>query len=420
VAHASFSPVCRDREGRIWIATKLGAAVVRPEEWRRRREVERPPKVHLQEVEINDRPVARYVSGAPEGAGLRGIVVPPGPRRVEFRYIGIDLTAPEEVRYRYRLEGYEDGWTEAGDRAVAVYPDLPPGSYVFRVAAAGRYGLWNEEGAAATLTVRPLWWERTGTRVLAVLVVLALLTLGYVYRLSQIKAKTALQEEFSRALIWSQEAERKRLASELHDGLGHELLVLKGGIDRELKRAGAEDADRDSALSAKAREVIHRVREISHDLRPPELERYGIVPALESAALATAELTGIELAIELDAPERRLRPVVEISLFRIAQEALSNMARHSDASEGRVVLSHTEATMVLTIEDDGRGFDPAGVERTRRGPGLGLAGMEERAHLLGGTWECKSEPGNGTRITVTVPMLFREGEVAGFGGRAAS
>lgn len=406
VAQSGYSPVCRDREGRIWIATKLGAAVLRPEEWKRRRATKRPPEVHLQEVRVNDRLVSQFNSGVSGGTALRDIVVPPGPRRVEFRYIGIDLASPEEVRYRYRLEGYEGGWTEAGERAVAVYPDLPPGRYVFRVAAAGRYGLWNEQGAGATLTVLPLWWERTTTRVVAVLLVLGLLTLAYIYRLSQIKAKTRMQEEFSRALIWSQEAERKRLASELHDGLGHELLVLKGGIDRELKH-GAADAATGSALSAKAREVINRVREISHDLRPPELERYGIGPALESLALATAELTGIELVIQLDPPARRLRPVVEISLFRIAQEALSNMARHSDASEGSVVLSHAVETITLVIEDDGRGFDPAGVERTRGGPGLGLSGMEERAHLLGGAWECKSEAGKGTRMTVVLPLLYR-------------
>ena len=119
-----------------------------------------------------------------------------------------------------------------------------------------------------------------------------------------------------------------------------------------------------------------------------------------------------EEEVEVSLAER-LRPVVEISLFRIAQEALSNMARHSDASEGRVELSHDAESITLMLEDDGRGFDPTGVERARRGPGLGLAGMEERVHLLGGTWQCKSEPGNGTRITVTVPVLYREGEVEG-------
>ena len=407
VAQANFSPVCQDRGGNIWIATKQGAAMLHPDEWRRRRESGQAPQVHIQEIELNDRLVAEFISGAADDNELRTITASPGPRRVEFRYIGIDLASPDEVRYRYRLEGYEDGWTDAGDRVVALYPDVPPGRYVFRVAASGRYGQWSGVGAGAVLTVQALWWERTTTRVAALALGIALLSMLYAYRLRQIKAQTRMQEEFSRALIWSQEGERKRLAKELHDGLGHELLVLKGGIDRVLVKGEVSEDGRAEALSAKAGEVIHQVREISHDLQPPELERFGIGPALESLAHATAELTGIELAIELDPPGRRLQPVVEISLFRIAQEALSNMARHSDASEGRVVLTHPEGRIRLEIEDDGRGFDPAVVERTRGNAGLGLSGMEERSHLLGGTWECKSAPGKGTRLTVALPLLYR-------------
>ena len=137
------------------------------------------------------------------------------------------------------------------------------------------------------------------------------------------------------------------------------------------------------------------------------MERFGVGPALEGLVHATAELTGVDLTSELDPPEQRLRPVIEISLFRIAQEALSNLARHSDASEGRVMLSHTEEAIHLIIEDDGRGFDSATVERVRGGTGWGLSGMEERAHLLGGTWECKTEPGRGVRMTVILPLLYR-------------
>jgi signal transduction histidine kinase len=115
----------------------------------------------------------------------------------------------------------------------------------------------------------------------------------------------------------------------------------------------------------------------------------------------------MELEVDIHPPEQRLRRAIEITLFRIAQEALSNMARHSDASEGRLVLKTEGDEVILLIEDDGRGFDHSGGGRTGGGTGLGLSGMEERTRLLGGTWTCKSEPGQGTRVMAKLPLHYR-------------
>lgn len=397
IIQATNSPMTRDRSGRIWISTSQGVAAVNPNDWSPPR---LSPRAHIQEVFVDDGLVRDFISGISDGFTEPPIVVPPGRRRVEFRFAAVEFASPESVRYRYRLDGYDDRWTEAGQRTSTVYPELPPGEYGFRVAATAGQGLWREEDSTLVISVKPLWWERRSAHILGGIGLTGLLYCSYFIRLRQVKERTRLQEDFARALIRSQETERQRLANDLHDSLGHELLVLKGDLDRA---AVHDENDQLRPISEKAGAAIQMVREISHNLRPPELERFGIGPALESMAHATEAATGIHMDAEIQTLDRRLDPDMELGLFRIAQEALSNMAKHSDASEGKLVFRTTDDHIDLIIEDDGRGFDFPSEGRS----GLGLVGMKERALLLGGTVECLSRRTKGARVMVSLPPMYR-------------
>lgn len=393
------NPLVLDRKGRVLLVSRRGAAAIDPKERRRTEEEAWDSLTQIQTVLVNDVIVHDFIRSDFAIAGNL-IEVDPGPRRVEFEYAAVHFGSQADTSYRYRLEGYDENWISADGKRSALYPYLPPGPYRFRVASrVGRSG-WSESQSTVLLAIKPHWWERPMTKVLVTVVIVALIWMFFMMRLRRSNERSRMQAGFSRALIRSQEEERKRLAGELHDSLGHDLLVLKGSLEREARNIAGGISKRLLALSVKTADTVQQMRGISHALSPPGLERFGLGSALESLVCETEEATGIQMSIAI-AEIGRLPAEVELGLFRIAQEALNNMGKHSDASEGRVALSRQGGTIVLVIEDDGRGFDPD--LAVGNSGGLGLNGMDERARLLGGTMHAVSRKTKGARITILIP-----------------
>jgi len=210
-------------------------------------------------------------------------------------------------------------------------------------------------------------------------------------------------QEITRA----QEEERKRIARELHD----EAAQLLGALSRQLdnfirKKHGFAPNEvlflRD--LQAQLNRGVQGVHRLVQDLRPSLLDDLGLIPALRSLAKGLQDYDGIGTDLKVLGGERRLSPEVELLLFRIVQEALNNIRRHAQASEAQVVAEFAEDRIKLTISDNGRGFELSGrVDDLPRSGKLGLAGIQERAQLLGGTLEVKSTPSKGTTLIVEVP-----------------
>jgi signal transduction histidine kinase len=208
----------------------------------------------------------------------------------------------------------------------------------------------------------------------------------------------------SRSLVNLQENERRDIARELHDRVGQTLTAMR--INTDLIRARLEEHD-DPLIRARNEDSLQliestfkAVQNVMYDLRPPMLDEYGLVAPLQWYAKQFAERTGIRVEIR-GVEGWRCGPEVEIALFRIAQEALNNVARHSEAKNVRIELRDTAEEAVLTVEDDGVGLDP---ERDRlEKVGYGLITMRERAEAVGGTFETSSEKGRGVRITANVP-----------------
>jgi two-component system sensor histidine kinase UhpB len=210
-----------------------------------------------------------------------------------------------------------------------------------------------------------------------------------------------LRDVAARALA-AEEEERKRIARELHDDTAQALAALM--LRLRVARGQGDRAARDRMLDelrGEIGEALERIRRFARGLRPPALDELGLVPALESHARTISEAAGIPVRVEADAVEGLLGPEAELALYRIAQEAVSNAVRHAGARSVQVRIEPTERSVVLTVSDDGRGFD---VEEMRVGerPGLGLFGMEERAAYLGGQVEIASEPGGGTVVRATI------------------
>jgi PAS domain S-box-containing protein len=205
----------------------------------------------------------------------------------------------------------------------------------------------------------------------------------------------------------AQEEERKRIARELHDDTAQLLSSLSRQLDNfARKKHGLAPNEvlflRD--LQAQLNRGVQGVQRFVQNLRPSLLDDLGLLPALRSLVKDLQEYEGIDTSLEVVGGERRFSPEFESLLFRIVQEALSNIRRHAQASEARVAIDFTGDKVRLTISDNGRGFElSGGVDDLPRSGKLGLAGMQERARLLGGTLEVESTPGKGTTMTVEVP-----------------
>jgi len=206
----------------------------------------------------------------------------------------------------------------------------------------------------------------------------------------------------------AQEEERNRIARELHDDTIQALVVLSRQLDDIASDVGglyeAERANLDN-LRQQANTIIEGLRRLSQDLRPPILDRLGLIPALEWLASDVSKYSGIEVNTHLLGTERRLPKESELMLFRIAQEALRNAWRHSEATSADLVVEFDVGAVRMTVKDNGKGFIlPQSVSDLTRSGKLGLAGMRERALLLGGDMSIESEPGRGTTITVEAPV----------------
>lgn len=213
-----------------------------------------------------------------------------------------------------------------------------------------------------------------------------------------------LREVAARALNAAEE-ERKRVARELHDDTAQRLAALL--IRLRLVRGMKDIEQRNRVLEEVRREItetLEGVRHFAHGLRPPALDELGLVPAIQSFARTLTRSSGLPISVTAELPEREgmlLRPEAELALYRIVQEALSNVVRHAEAERAEVRIRASAREIVAIVEDDGWGFS---VETTiKEGQGLGLFGMKERAEYIGGTVEIESRPGEGTRVRAVVP-----------------
>jgi signal transduction histidine kinase len=218
-------------------------------------------------------------------------------------------------------------------------------------------------------------------------------------RFTALRARTIAQQELSRQILESQEKERQRIGNSLHDSLGQDLLVIKNlaVIALEDLRSKKDAAPNVREISSLASQVLAEVREISYDLRPHHLDQLGLTGAVRSVISRVGASSTIIFTASLDDLDELLPLALEIHLFRIVQEALNNIIKHSQATQASVQIHRKGDALHLLIQDNGAGFD-------LRRRGFGLTGMAERTRILGGTIDIRSAPGAGTSITVIVPF----------------
>ena len=377
---------CRSRDGRLWFPTIKGVAIIDPEHMRINEEV---PPVVIEAVTVDDRPVEPGAEAS----------LPAGIYRLEFQYAGLSFVAPEKVRYKYRLEGFDPDWVDAGARRSAYYTSLPPGHYTFRVRAANNDGIWNEAGAAFPLYLRPHFYQTIWFYVL--LGLLLILLAAAIARLLYRRRMGRVKEEFAAVL-----AERNRMARDIHDTLAQGFVGISLQIEAVGKMLEESPERAKQHLDLAQTMVTHSLTEARRsvwDLRAQALENADLAAALADAARKLTTGTSVHAEFKLSGSQRPIPATVENNLWRIGQEAMTNAMKHAKPKHLRVELEFAPRDITLTVADDGRGFDTQDNQLSGDGH-FGLIGLRERAERLKARLIIESNPGAGTTIRVTAPV----------------
>ncbi|HJU55945.1 MAG TPA: two-component regulator propeller domain-containing protein [Pyrinomonadaceae bacterium] len=370
----------KGRDGKLWFSTLKGVAMLDPA---RLKVNAQPPGVVIEQVRIDDESVAPSSK----------IELPPGKSRFDFYYAGLSFVAPEKVRFKYKLDGFDEDWIDGGARRVAYYTNLPPGQYKFRVMAANNDGIWNEAGASLDLYLKPHFYQTYWFYALAAATLALIVWQLYLLRVRQVKRRFAAVLD-----------ERNRIAREIHDNLAQEILGISIQLELVSRTMppGAE-APRSHLDRARVlvRNSIAEARRYIWDLRSQALENNDLPSALtETARRLTAE-TSIQAQVQVSGTFRPLTALIESNLLRIGQEAINNAVRHAQAQRILINLKFDAKRVQLSVRDNGRGFDAK--TQTPNGH-FGLVGMRERAEQMGGTLLVESGADEGTLIVVEVPL----------------
>ena len=388
------SPVVKASDGRLWFISYGSVSVVDPHSLPFNN---LPPPVHIEQI-IADGKTFDGEAGAKVRLNLPALT-----RDLQIDYTALSLVVPERNRFRIKLEGHDSDWQDVGTRRQAFYNDLRPGDYRFRVVASNNSGVWNETGAALSLSVAPAYYQTTWFSGLSIVAVIALVWGAHRIRLRIVEKHQREITALNERLMKAQEQERIRIAGELHDGVMQEMMAMTMMLGTAKRRI--EEASPARATIEKVQEKMIRtgkdIRQLSHDLHPPLLQQAGLPKAVLSYCEQFTTTTGIPVSCDCDESARDLSRGAALALFRIVQEALGNAAKHGAPTHITVRLFRSNGTVSLVVSDDGRGFDPAALASSG---GLGLVMMRERAAQLSGTFEFHSTPGRGTTIQVVMPF----------------
>jgi ligand-binding sensor domain-containing protein/signal transduction histidine kinase len=377
---------CKSADGRLWFPDGPALAVFSPAT------IPRTVRVWPPLIE------GALVDGVPTALVPGGLRVRSGARRIDFQYTSPNVLAPERLRFRFRLDGVDKQWVEAGTRRDASYSRLPPGSYEFKVQASGPEGAW-QEGRALQVEILPHLWERPSFQLAAGLALLAGVA-GTVWALERGRSRRRLERlELQRTL----DAERQRIARDIHDDLGSgltEIILLSDSLDEAIQPTPA-DQKMVGEISARARSLTRAMDEVVWAINPRNDTLEGFLTYL--GKFTQDYLTKAEVRcrwnVPTDVPELPLSAEMRHNLYLACKEALHNIVKHAGASVVSIRLDQVNGGFILSIEDDGQGF-AAALPPAR---GNGLSNMRQRLKALRGVCCIESAPGRGTRVLFSLP-----------------
>ncbi len=387
-----------DKEKRLWARTADEIILC---DYGKRTSNTVPPPVYISSIRVNGRPIT----------SLASIIEAPYDKNTwAIRYVGLSFRDEKSVRFRYRLIGSSTEWSAPTLERSVIFAALKPGSYRFEVEAINSDGVASLLPAAIRFIILQPFWLRWWFIVLIASVLSGAVILILYSRFKRLKEERQQQEKFSQLLIELQEKERERIASELHDGLGQDLLVITNRAKLGLKKDDLESARIELAnITQTALESVEEVRKIAYNLHPYHLDEIGLTKGIESMINKISCTTLINISFSIDNIDPYFPSENKIHVFRIIQEGLNNAVKYSDAKNITVKLTKEEKQIKIIISDDGKGFDAANSYSNKSG-GYGLKSINERARILYGQINIRSNTGSGTNININLPLKINSND----------
>jgi signal transduction histidine kinase/ligand-binding sensor domain-containing protein len=398
-------PVAKSSDGRLWFLPSDGASAVDP---RRLPYNDRLPPVYIEQITADHK-----IYDIPSGVINGRVRLPPRVRDLKIDYTALSLVATEKVLFRYKLEGWDQDWVEVGNRRQALYSNLPPREYRFRVAACNNSGMWNESGASFNLTIAPAYYQTTWFVLSCIVVFLALLWVSYRLRLRQLAWQFHLRME-------ERVNERTRIARDLHDTLlqSFQGVLMKLSVFSYRLSDQPETKKELETIVEQARQALTEGRDAVQGLRSSTV----LTNEMEQAIRSLGEQLDSELSNNQDGPNspefrvhvegasRELVPMVRDEVYRIAGEAVRNARRHAQARRIEVSIQYGDRHFRMLVRDNGKGIDQNILGEGHRAGHHGLQGMQERAKVVEGKLSLWSNPDSGTEIELTVPAAIAYGK----------
>jgi signal transduction histidine kinase/ligand-binding sensor domain-containing protein len=378
-----FSPtLSRSPDGKLWFATKSGLQMLNP--------------AHLYFNAVAP-PVLieSFLANHVEVRGSGTDRLPAGTREFAFEYTALSFPNPANVLFRYKLDGFDREWQDAGTRRQASYTNLKPGRYRFHVVACNDSGVWNEQGASLGFSVDPAWYQTGWFRLATVVLILILLAGAYQIRARVIADRVELR-------VHERMSERMRISRELHDTLlqGLQGMVLRFSnlsmrVSADVQEEMERSLDQAESLLISGRE---RIKEMRGSL-PEGGDLTSDIQVFVTNLFASQRCAAI---VEVHGEPYQLNPIVREEILWIAREALTNSCRHAEATNLRVQLIYTPSNLRLMIEDDGKGL-PAEAFLAHSQGHFGLLSMRERAEAIGGDFSIRGDEQRGTTVRLVLP-----------------
>jgi ligand-binding sensor domain-containing protein/two-component sensor histidine kinase len=387
----------RARDGKLWFPTTKGLVSVNPAELKPNLQ---PPVVMIESVLVDDAKKTNRLSSA----WPQAIVIPPGYEQLEIDYTALNFSAPDAVRFKCWLEGFEAKPKDVGSERVVSYPKLPPGNYRFHVYAANEDGVWNNSGSTLEITVQPYFWQTNWFRAAEIIFVLGIV-IAIVRFISTQKLKREVQ------LHDQQERERARIARDLHDQLGANLtqVALLGEMAEVDKNLPAEIELHAQQISHTARETTRSLDEIVWAVNPSNDTLEGLANYACKYAQEYLALAGIRYRADVPTqlPATDIPPEVRHNVFLAFKESINNVVKHAHASEAWIRLRLSPENFILEIEDNGRGLGD--IDSKAAQMRNGLRNMKKRMEDIRGEFSISPGANGGTIVRLTVPIIFNHG-----------
>jgi len=372
----------KSNDGTLWFATLRGIAAVNPAHMPVNSV---PPLVNIEQLLVDD--ASLPVKGE--------VKIAPGHTRFAFQYAGLSFVAPQKVRFRYKLDGLDHDWVDAGARRVAYYTNISSGRHTFHVMACNNDGIWSEQDAALAFVLRPHFYQTYWFYLLVVISGVLITYEAYRWRVR------AVESQFNAVL-----AERNRIAREIHDTLAQGFVAVSTQLEVVARLlTTSTDAAREHLEQARTltRECLAEARSSIWNLRSQSAAQNDLASALTQAAERITANSDVKARVQVSGTFRPIDARTEAELLRIGQEALTNVVRHAQAQHADITLLFQEKLLRMTIKDDGRGFEGNPDELMRNGH-FGLTGMRERAQQIGARLTVTSAADKGTEVQVEVSI----------------